>query len=77
MLRGIGGRDLVVEQAWEDETDARAPGASDVREDFLERGYCHGDYIAQDDDRCGDSSEAGVAHRVTSRRDAGFRGCDE
>ena len=58
----VGSRDLVVEQAGEDEGDGRATRGADIGQDGLQTGDGHSDDIAQDDDGRRDDREPGIAH---------------
>lgn len=64
MVRGIWVGDLVVEEPWENEGYCRGARAAYIREDFLERGDCHGCYEGEDDEDGCDDGEADVAHFV-------------
>jgi len=67
VVRGIGRGDLVVEEAWEDETDGCRASAADIREDLFKRGDSHGDDVATNDDQRRESREPDIAHNVRFR----------
>ena len=65
-MHAVWVRDLVVEEAGQDEAYARAAGASHVREHAVEACDCHGDDVAEDDDGGCYGSEARFANGLNA-----------